>query len=133
MATRYDNEPTKYLYTANQVALINEYGVIDGNTIFQQCHEYMGKQTASDTTNSVLPVGGTPESFNPQGVNVKYIGRFDPVTLKQSYTAQAFSIFEFTPVSTSVMATMAFKGAQSVTPYVLQQAKNSFNLQVIKD
>lgn len=133
MATRYDNEPTKYLYTANQVALINEYGVIDGNTIFQQCHEYMGMQTSRNTTDSVLPVGGVPDNFNPQGVNVKYIGRFDPVTLKQSYTAQAFSIFEFTPVSTSVMATMAFKGAQSVTPYVLQQAKNAFNLQVIKD
>jgi hypothetical protein len=133
MSTKYDNEPTKYLYTANQIALINEYGVIEGNTIFQQVHEYMGNRSSESTSNSLLPLGGFPKDFNPDGVNVKYVAKFEAPTTKQSYTAQAFTVFEFIPVSTSVMATMAFKGSQSVLPQVVQQAKNSFNLQVLKD
>jgi hypothetical protein len=127
----YENEPIKCLYNANQVALCNEFGVIQGNTIFQGSDEYMGCKSQKIMTSKTNPVGGPLSGFNPQGVNVKYIGRFDATTTQQSYKLQCVKVFEVTPLSTDVIAATTFKGSKSVNASVLDQAKNYFNLQVL--
>jgi hypothetical protein len=129
----YNNEPVKYLYNANQSALCNEYGVLDGNNIFQSYYEYLGQMTNEATTFYTLCAGGSKgsgEEFNPQGVNVKYIAQFDPVSKDQTYKVECVQIFEVSPLSTDTISALAFKGNKSVYPSVITQAKNKFNLEV---
>lgn len=128
----YNNETTKYLYNANQSALCNEYGVLDGNTIFQSYYEYMGEMTKDASAFYCLPAGGgkTGAEFNPHGVNVKYIGQIDPVSKDQTYKVECVQIFEVTPLSTDSTSALAFKGDKSVTGAVIAAAKNKFNLEV---
>lgn len=133
MAGNYDNEPVKFLYNGNQTALANEYGVIDGNTIFQQYDEYMGGKTETQTDATQQTAGGDSSKFNPTGLNVKYLIQFDPVTTEQTYKIQTFAVFEVVPVSTSAMATLAFKGDKCVSESVVEEAKNSFNLKQVKN
>jgi hypothetical protein len=127
----YENEPVKYLYNANQIAMCNEFGVIQGNTIFQGSNEYMGSKNYNTYSAKSSPVGGSIDNFNPDGVNVKYIGRFDATTTQQSYKVQVVKVFEVTPLSTESIAATTFKGSKSVNSNVIEQAKNYFNLQVI--
>lgn len=133
MTANYDNEPVKFLYNGNQTALANEYGVIDGNTIFQQYDEYMGGRTEAESSSTYQTAGGDFSKFNPTGINVKYLIQFDPVTTEQTYKIQTFAIFEVVPVSTSAMATLAFKGDKCVSEAVVEEAKNSFNLKQVKN
>jgi len=133
MTSDYNNEPVKYLYNGNQTAIANEYGIIDGNTIFQDSWEYMGCNTALESQGTYLAAGGNSDIFNPQGVNVKYIAKIDPVSTPQTYKIQVFSIFEVTPLSTDIVATLAYKGDKSATAEVVEEAKSTFNLKVAKN
>lgn len=130
----YTNEPCKYLYNANQMALANEYGVIDGNTIFQGFNEYMGERNPTATAFYVASAGsdsgGIGDNFNPQGLNVKYIGLIDPTTTAQTYKIECIQIFEVTPLSADSVAALAYKGDKCATPQVIAQAKNKFNFEV---
>jgi hypothetical protein len=128
----YENEPIKYLYNANQVCQCNEFGVIQGNDIFQDCTEYMGSRTTLISTTRTGVMGGNVDIFNPNGVNIKYIGKFDSTTTQQSYKFQSVKVFEVTPYSTNSLSAAAFKGSKSVTPNVIMQAKNKFNLDCIE-
>jgi hypothetical protein len=127
----YENEPIKYLYNANQVCQCNEYGVIQGNDIFQDCTEYMGSRTSLISSTQTGTIGGDVNNFNPNGVNIKYVGKFDGTTTQQSYKIQSIKIFEVTPDSNNSFSAAAFKGSKSVTPNVIMQAKNKFNLECI--
>jgi len=138
MVANYDNESVKYLYNGNQTAIINEYGIIEGNSIFQSYDEYMGlkmpgnyyDKPVGSTTRSYAPAGGETYDFNPTGVNVKYIAKIDPVSSAQNYKVQVFSVFEVVPNSSESMSTMTFKVDKCATPKVINQAKNEFNLKV---
>lgn len=131
----YNNEPTKYLYNANEVALCNEYGVIEGNTMFQSYNEYMGCRTLENSTMYCIAAGsasGIIDIFNPVGVNVKYIGIIDPTSSNQTYKVECIQVFEVSPLSTDSIANLAFKGDKSVYSSVIAEAKNKFNFEVGK-
>lgn len=136
MVSKYDNESVKYLYNGNQTAIINEYGVIDGNTIFQSHDEYMGSKMSSvyytnpTGTRTFAPAGGSTPEFNPNGVNVKYVAKIDPTSSEQTYKIEVFSVFEVVPNASESMSTMTFKVDKVVTNRVLEKAKNEFNLKI---
>lgn len=130
----YNNEPNKYLYNANQVGLGNEYGVIEGNTVFQGYDEYMGQRDTESTSLYVASAGGATgrigADFNPQGVNVKFMGWIDPTSTAQTYKVECIQIFEVTPLSADSLSTLAYKGDRNVNSNVISQAKNKFNFEV---
>jgi hypothetical protein len=126
MEQNYDQEPIKYLFNANQTAQVDEYNVIQGNTIFQGDNEYMGARTEPITAYNILPIGQKPILFNPQGINVKYVVHIDAINNVQTYKIQTLAIFEVSPRPGTSISAIAYKVDRTVLPDVILKAKNYF-------
>lgn len=127
----YNQELIKFVYNGNQVGQIDEYNVYQGNTIFQSATEYMGSKTPNSYSNRSLPVGGNALTYNPQGLNIKYLIKIDPMSTIQVYKIQSVSIFEVCPSQSTTTASLAYKVDKIASSEVLKKAKDSFPLKII--
>lgn len=125
---KYSNSSVKYLFGGNEIGIIDEYNVTQGNTMFCNWQEYLGNRITdrgSDFLEIHNSVGGWAEK-NAIGVNIKYLIHFDPITVNQTYKIETWSLFEVVPPQDSFLASTATLPAHIATKSVIDDIKMRF-------
>lgn len=127
MLGNHDNCSTKYLFGGNEVGIIDEYNVCEGNTIFGSWTEYLGNELEDWNSGFVLHCSSMGWSKqNPQGINIKYLINIEGMLLTQTYKFETWSLFEVIPPQDSILASTATLQTHIATKKVIDQIKAKF-------
>jgi hypothetical protein len=129
VSKNHDQILIKHAYANNEIAIINEFNIYEGNNIFQDCKEYLGVEYMS-STESVADW-----KDNPTGNNVKYQIDIPPTPYTNTYMIETWQVIEVVPHPSLGLDNISHIQSKLASKQLLNKLRvyNPFKSKILKD
>lgn len=127
----YNQTAEKAVIKPGENLVVNDWNVYQGNNQFANCDEYCGVAYQPTTTGvDLYPKGADDNSFNPVGVSVKYLVKFNDMD-NQKLFIETYRVYEVIPDGSTGLQGSIHKQEIVLTPKQRTQLKNRNHFEII--